>query len=37
MSDFRIKQKLKRQKMTFDTIIPKNQKVFLLDNANLST
>ncbi|MBU7582802.1 MAG: cyanophycin synthetase [Nostoc sp. TH1S01] len=35
--DFRIKRKLKRQKLKLDSIIPENQVVYLLDNANLSS
>jgi D-alanine-D-alanine ligase-like ATP-grasp enzyme len=36
-SDQRIKIKLKNQKLTFKTILQKGEKIFLLDNANLST
>jgi len=36
-NDFRIKCKLKRQKLKFDSIIPRNTVVYLLDNANLSS
>jgi len=35
--DVRIKMKLRRQKYSFQTILPKGKKVYLLDNANLST
>ena len=35
--DLRIKNKLKHQKLTFDSIPEKKQLVYLLDNANLST
>jgi D-alanine-D-alanine ligase-like ATP-grasp enzyme len=35
--DFRIRMKLRRQKMTFESIPPKGTIVELLDNANLST
>lgn len=35
--DIRIKNKLKHQKLTFDSIPEKKQLVYLLDNANLST
>lgn len=35
--DFRIKKKLQRQKLTYDSIIPKDTIVYLLDNANLSS
>lgn len=37
MEDYRIQMKLKKHKITFDTIIPQNQTLQLLDNANLST
>ncbi|MBD2449620.1 cyanophycin synthetase [Nostoc sp. FACHB-152] len=36
-NDFRIKQKLRRQKLKFDSILPENQVAYLLDNANLSS
>jgi D-alanine-D-alanine ligase-like ATP-grasp enzyme len=36
-TDPRISDKLKHQKLDFDSIIPKGKKIFLLDNANLST
>src|SRR3989344_8549145 len=36
-SDPRIKMKLRRQGFSLNTILPKNKKVYLLDNANLST
>ncbi len=36
-SDFRIHANLKRQKLTLQSILPKGKKVFLLDNANLTT
>lgn len=35
--DIRIKEKLKRQGLTIQSIIPKGEKIYLLDNANLST
>ncbi|BBD59781.1 cyanophycin synthetase-like protein [Nostoc sp. HK-01] len=35
--DFRIKRKLKRQKLKLDSVIPENHVVYLLDNANLSS
>jgi D-alanine-D-alanine ligase-like ATP-grasp enzyme len=35
--DVRITQKLKRQKLSMDSVLPKGQKLNLLDNANLST
>ncbi|WP_445291771.1 cyanophycin synthetase [Calothrix sp. NIES-2098] len=35
--DFRIKKKLQRQKLTFDSALPKGNIVYLLDNANLSS
>ncbi len=35
--DPRIKLKLKKFKLNFSSIIPKGKKVYLLDNANLST
>lgn len=35
--DFRIVEKLKRQRLGLKSIIAKGQQVFLLDNANLST
>ncbi|QIR39907.1 cyanophycin synthetase [Tolypothrix sp. PCC 7910] len=35
--DFRIAQKLKRQKLTFDSVLPQGNIVYLLDNANLSS
>lgn len=35
--DTRIIAKLKRQDLNFKSILPKGEKVFLLDNANLST
>ncbi len=34
--DYRIKKNLRRRKLNFDTVIPKNNIVYLLDNANLS-
>ena len=37
LTDPRISAKLKRQKLTFQSIVPKDQTVYLLDNANLST
>jgi len=36
-SDKRIKSKLAKQGLNFKSILKKNQQVFLLDNANLST
>jgi len=36
-TDPRISAKLKRQKLTFQSVIPKKETVYLLDNANLST
>ncbi|MBE9005350.1 cyanophycin synthetase [Fortiea sp. LEGE XX443] len=36
-NDFRIKRKLQRQKLKFDSVIPENKTVYLLDNANLSS
>jgi D-alanine-D-alanine ligase-like ATP-grasp enzyme len=36
-SDRRIKEKLKKQRLTFSSILKKGEKIFLLDNANLST
>ncbi|MEH1938652.1 MAG: cyanophycin synthetase [Nostoc sp.] len=35
--DYRIKKNLRRRKLTFNSVIPKNNIVYLLDNANLST
>lgn len=35
--DYRIKKNLRRRKLNFNSIIPKNNLVYLLDNANLST
>ncbi|KKQ26762.1 MAG: cyanophycin synthase [Parcubacteria group bacterium GW2011_GWB1_37_13] len=35
--DKRIKLKLKHAGYTLNTILPKNKKIYLLDNANLST
>jgi len=35
--DVRIKNKLKHQKLNFDSVLEKKQLVYLLDNANLST
>ncbi|MEY3784118.1 MAG: hypothetical protein RLZZ230_440 [Candidatus Parcubacteria bacterium] len=37
IDDFRIAMKLKRQKLTFASVLKKGEKIFLLDNANLST
>lgn len=37
INDFRIKRKLKRQKLKFESIVPENRIVYLLDNANLSS
>jgi D-alanine-D-alanine ligase-like ATP-grasp enzyme len=35
--DFRIKKKLQRQKLTYDSVLPKDTIIYLLDNANLSS
>ncbi|MEH1792061.1 cyanophycin synthetase [Nostoc sp.] len=35
--DYRIKKNLRRRKLNFSSAIPKNNIVYLLDNANLST
>ncbi|BAY25974.1 RimK domain-containing protein ATP-grasp [Calothrix sp. NIES-2100] len=35
--DFRIQKKLKRQKLSFNSVLPKDTIVYLLDNANLSS
>lgn len=37
LDDFRIQQKLKRQRLNLDSILNRGDKVYLLDNANLST
>lgn len=37
LNDIRIKNKLRHQKLTFDSTPEKKQVVYLLDNANLST
>lgn len=37
LKDRRIKIKLRRQNLSLGSILSKNQKIFLLDNANLST
>ncbi|MEA5617770.1 cyanophycin synthetase [Cronbergia sp. UHCC 0137] len=37
IDDFRIEQNLQRQNLNFDSIIPENQIIYLLDNANLSS
>jgi D-alanine-D-alanine ligase-like ATP-grasp enzyme len=37
MDDQRIKMKLKREGLSFDSVIDKDKKIFLLDNANLSS
>ncbi|MBD2194425.1 MULTISPECIES: cyanophycin synthetase [Calothrix] len=37
LEDFRIQKKLTRQKLNFETVLPKNNIVYLLDNANLSS
>ncbi len=37
LDDRRIKIKLRKRGFSFKTILPKGEKVFLLDNANLST
>ncbi|MBC7836719.1 cyanophycin synthetase [Acetobacteraceae bacterium] len=36
-SDSRILSKLKQQRLSFVTVLPKNTRVYLLDNANLSS
>ncbi|HLO88172.1 MAG TPA: cyanophycin synthetase [Nostocaceae cyanobacterium] len=36
VEDFRIHQKLQRQNLTFDTVLPPDSLIYLLDNANLS-
>ena len=36
-ADKRVKMKLKKQGYSFKSILPKNHKIYLLDNANLST
>jgi D-alanine-D-alanine ligase-like ATP-grasp enzyme len=35
--DFRIHQKLQKQNLSFESVIPKHRVVYLLDNANLSS
>lgn len=37
LEDFRIQKKLKRQKLSFDTVLAKGKIVYVLDNANLSS
>ena len=37
LKESRIKTKLKKQNLSFESVIGKNEKIFLLDNANLST
>jgi D-alanine-D-alanine ligase-like ATP-grasp enzyme len=37
MDDPRIAEKLKRQGLTFRSVLPRGEKIFLLDNANLSS
>jgi len=37
LNDFRIYQKLQRQNLDFNSIISQNTRVYLLDNANLSS
>lgn len=37
MNDPRILAKLKHQKLTMRSVLPRGEKIFLLDNANLST
>ncbi len=37
LTDFRIKQKLRRKRLNLKSVIAEGEKVFLLDNANLST
>jgi D-alanine-D-alanine ligase-like ATP-grasp enzyme len=36
LEDFRTKKKLQRQKLNFNSVLPQNTIVYLLDNANLS-
>ena len=36
VDDFRIKLKLRRQKLSLDSVLPVGKSVYLLDNANLS-
>ncbi len=36
-SDSRMKNKLKRHGLTFGSVLPKGEKIYLLDNANLSS
>jgi D-alanine-D-alanine ligase-like ATP-grasp enzyme len=37
LDDFRIVEKLRRQRLGLKSVVPKGQQIFLLDNANLST
>lgn len=37
LDDFRIKRKLQKQRLNFDSILPEDTVVYLLDNANLSS
>lgn len=37
MDEFRMTDKLRRQKLTIDSVLADGKKLFLLDNANLST
>ena len=37
LDDFRLRMNLNQKKLTLNSIIAKNEKIFLLDNANLST
>ena len=37
LDDFRIKMNLKQKGFNFNSVLDKNEKIFLLDNANLST
>jgi D-alanine-D-alanine ligase-like ATP-grasp enzyme len=37
LDDFRMAEKLRRQRLDFESILPKGQQIYLLDNANLST
>ena len=37
MNEFRMTDKLRRQKLTLASVLPKDKEIFLLDNANLST
>lgn len=37
LDDFRLDRKLKTQNLNWDSVIPNNQTIYLLDNANLSS